>query len=529
VINVCYGSDVGALEDQAIEALDFIFRAAGTTPVVASVSLGTNFGPHNGSTDFDFARDNLLNSFQNRAIVWSAGNNNDKQGFQTGTIAAGATETINATNWAMRFWVDIWYRGPEIDFRVTHSGSNTGWIAAGSDFDGALGGNNIEVTRAEEAGMRAVHFYVDREDFVSAWTLEMRNPGGGDVQYYAWSAVQGVAASFANFTADEMTLTDTGCGRSILTVGACSKVIPPNPASGELITSYSSAGPTIDGRIKPEIVAVGGDSANKIMSCASNQGSGYIGKDGTSMAAPLAAGGVALMLQEYTTLGKDLNHDSIKALLTQDANRTGLHVDPNQAGYVATERNLYGYGRFRLIAPIDHIRPPLNVDVWIRTADDDYGVQPYPGGCFCCAPDIKVYDAANNETTQLHWGDTYKVKVTARNLGDDDAVGTTVKLMYTLPWAAPKDWHVAEGTSNNALEQTVTVPALGQTDLEFQWRPDAGEIAAPADTTHFCLLAELDHPSDHLAYSQPNTGGGDAWSENIKGTNNVALRNLHLQ
>jgi hypothetical protein len=39
----------------------------------------------------------------------------------------------------------------------------------------------------------------------------------------------------------------------------------------------------------------------------------------------------------------------------------------------------------------------------------------------------------------------------------------------------------------------------------------------------------VDHVNDPLAYSAPSTGGGNAWATNIKGTNNVALRNLHIQ
>ena len=183
-----------------------------------------------------------------------------------------------------------------------------------------------------------------------------------------------------------------------------------------------------------------------------------------------------------------------------------------------------------MIAPIDQVQPPMNVDVWVRTADDDYGLEPYPGGCFCGSPDIRVFQAGtNNQITQLNWGTTYDVKVTVRNLGDSNAVGTTVRLKYTLPWAAPNDWHAAEDASDNALEATVDVPALGQVEVPFSWRPQAAEIGAPAADTHFCLLAELNHALDPLVYSAPAAGGGSAWSTNIKGTNNVALRNLHIQ
>ena len=52
---------------------------------------------------------------------------------------------------------------------------------------------------------------------------------------------------------------------------------------------------------------------------------------------------------------------------------------------------------------------------------------------------------------------------------------------------------------------------------------------APAGNNHFCLLAEVDHASDTLAFPAPTTAGGSAWESNIKNTNNVALRNLNIQ
>jgi hypothetical protein len=227
-----------------------------------------------------------------------------------------------------------------------------------------------------------------------------------------------------------------------------------------------------------------------------------------------------------------LDQDTIKALLTQNASRTGLNIDPSQPGYVEEDRNRNGYGRLRMIGPIDHILPPLTVDVWIRTAADDFGLVPYPGGCFCGAPDIRVFEAGTtNQTTRLRWGDDYDVQVTVRNLGDDNAAGTEVRLKYSLPWAAPNDWVPARDAGGTDQEQTVTVNALDETTLTFHWRPDASQIpGAPSGATHFCLLAESHHPTgDPLVFSAPTTGGGSAWSTNIKGTNNVALRNVHIQ
>jgi subtilisin family serine protease len=314
---------------------------------------------------------------------------------------------------------------------------------------------------ADEGGdLRNIRIQVLFAEAKDPWTIRLRNPHGtATVQYYAWTGPQGQHATLSGATQGKLTISDTGCCKSILTVGACRKRIPPNPSADEQITGFSGAGPTVDGRIKPEIVAVG----DNISSTNSNQLNGYCVKSGTSMAAPLVAGAVALLFEEYHSLGHDLNQDAIKALLTQHANRLNLDLDPAQPTYDERERNKYGYGRLRLLEPIDYIRPPVEVDVWVRTADDDYGEEPFIGGCFCTSPDIKVHQpGSSDEITQLTWGTTYDVDVTVRNLGDDNAVGTTVRLKFALPWTAPNNWVTAQDAINNPLETTLTVNALNQ-------------------------------------------------------------------
>ncbi len=519
-------------EDAILDGVDFILRAAAfhNLPVVISISQGNNLGPHNGQSGFDQGIDNFLNSFFDRSIVVAAGNDDDNQGYRSGTVAAGATETFTITNARNAvMYLDVWYRGPELEYRLTRGANTTGWLTAGQTFNGAVGAVNVQIDRDVEAlpGLRNIRFFIDDPNAGHAYTVDLQNPHATDAAAYdAWTGSQGWWSALTGSTQHAHTLSDAACGKAILTVGATLKVVPPTPATGETITAYSGAGPTIDGRIKPEIVAVG----DGVVSAASNQASGWVTMSGTSMATPLVAGAVALLFEAYGQIGAQLNQDSIKALLIQHANRTNLHLDPAQADYVEEERNRYGNGRLRLIDAIDLSLPnPVDVDVWVRTALDDYGAEPYIGGCFCGAPDIRVFaPGTNDETTQIQWGQTYDVRVTVRNLGDSDAVGTTVRLKYTLPHAAPNDWVEAEDASDQKLVQTVTVGAMNQVDVLFQWRPQAAEIGAAAGQTHFCLLAEVDHAADPLVFAAPTAAGGNAWSTNIKGTNNVALRNLHI-
>ena len=524
----------GTWEDAILDGIDFCLRAAAfhNMPVVISISQGNNLGPHNGASDFDQSVDNLLNSFFDRSVVLAAGNDDDNNGYRSGSVAAGSTVnwTVTSRRNNIPIYLDIWYGGPELDYRITYSGANSGWRTAGQDYTGNVGGHDIEVDRDADpgGGLRNIRMFFEDAFWNCVYTIELRNPHATQAaDYHAWTGSQGWWANVSGSLQHEHTLADSACCRSVLTVGAALKVNPANPASGEQVTAYSGAGPTVDGRIKPEIVAVG----DSVVSAASDQANGWVSMSGTSMATPLVAGAAALLLDAYRRppLNLQLNQDTIKALLIQHANRLNLNLDPAQAGYVAEQRNRYGNGRLRMIDAIDHSQPPVDVDVWVRTAQDDYGLEPYTGGCFCGAPDIRVCHAGTtNEITQLTWGTTYDVRVTVRNLGDSNAVGTTVRLKYTTPHTAPNSWFEAEDASNNKLSQTVTVNAMNQAEVLFHWRPEAAELNAPAGQTHFCLLAEVDHATDPLTYPAP-TAGGSAWATNIKGSNNVALRNLHIQ
>lgn len=524
----------GTWEDAILDGIDFIFRAAAfhNMPAVISISQGNNLGPHNGASDSDQAIDAFLNSFFNRSVVLAAGNDNDNNGYRSGSLAGTGTVSFALTdNRNLPCYLDIWNSGPELDYRIGRGGADSGWRTAGQDYTGNVGGHDIQVDRDADpgGGLRNIRMFFEDAQLGDAYTIELRNPHATQqADYTVWTGSQGWWATVAGSSQNARTLADSACCKSLLTVGAALKVIPANPASGEQVTAYSGAGPTVDGRVKPELVAVG----DSVTSAASDQASGWVQMSGTSMATPLVAGSIALLFDAYRRppLNLRLNQDSIKALLIQHTNRLNLSLDPAQPGYVAEQRNRYGNGRLRLIDAIDQSQPPPDVDVWIRTAHDDYGQEPYTGECFCGAPDIRVCQAGtNNEITQLTWGTTYDVKVTVRNLGDSNAVGTVVRLKYTTPHTAPSSWFEAEDAANNKLSQTVTVNAMDQEELIFHWRPQAAELSAPAGQTHFCLLAEVDHAADPLTFPAPTAAGGSAWATNIKGTNNVALRNLHIQ
>ena len=80
--------------------------------------------------------------------------------------------------------------------------------------------------------------------------------------------------------------------KNVLTVGAVNA--DGNPM---IVPSFSSWGPTLDGRLKPEIMAPGAKSGGAILSTYPGGGYGY--GTGTSQAAPIASGSMGLLLERY--------------------------------------------------------------------------------------------------------------------------------------------------------------------------------------------------------------------------------------
>lgn len=523
------GSQSGAFENDIINALDFILRIAthNGQPVVINNSYGTQVGPHTGNMDFDKLRDAMLDSYLGRSIVFAAGNDNDTEGIRKGTVIADSITSFSLTPNEPNpydIWLYIAYKGSDLDFKMDCGDGTTEWISAPNEFDGRVFDFDIIVARDEDldSNTKIIKLYINDATSISPWTINFRNNGTTNVDYRAWVGVKASVAYLEGSSINELTLGDTGCSRAILTVGACKKPVDNN---AEQIENYSGCGPTLDGRIKPEIVTIG----EAIESADSSNTGGYLSKSGTSMSAPLVAGSIALLFENNSSL----NQDEIKALLTQNADKTDLDIDPEAPGYDQIERNAYGYGRLRMSDPFFHTWPLADVDVWVRTADDDFGFQPYPGGCFCHAPEIKVFDSNNVETTTLNWGQEQRIQVTIHNLGDNPALNVSIKLKYTRPWTAPNNWVPCEDSSNDPIEELADIPALSAIDFEFnqKWKPELGEIPPGGAEwgDHYCLLVELDHPNDPLHYDDATAEGQNPWNKNIKGTNNVALKNLHIQ
>lgn len=130
------------------------------------------------------------------------------------------------------------------------------------------------------------------------------------------------------------TISTPGDAHLAITVGAA---FDSGEGTKGAVASFSSQGPTDDGRVKPDITAPG----VYIMAPEANTGTGYIEYSGTSMATPHVAGAVALLLQANPTL----DPAQVKYILTRTT-----QVDY----YSGTPDNIEGYGYIDIAAAIEN-------------------------------------------------------------------------------------------------------------------------------------------------------------------------------
>ncbi len=148
-----------------------------------------------------------------------------------------------------------------------------------------------------------------------------------------------------------------GTAKNIVTVGAVSPIPGGYKSSSNVVvTSFSSWGPTDDGRIKPDIVAMG----EGLVSTGITGATSYTSKSGTSMATPNASGSAFLLQELYAQHNNNdfMLSSTLKALLIHTADEAGSTPGPD---YV------YGWGLLNIGKAADVIRYPEQHTIYERT------------------------------------------------------------------------------------------------------------------------------------------------------------------
>jgi serine protease AprX len=174
-----------------------------------------------------------------------------------------------------------------------------------------------------------------------------------------------VVIAAGNSGPNAKTVACPGDSPDALTVGASDR--------NDAIASFSSRGPNRDGTVKPDVTNMG-VSLVAAKATGTNPSKGtqyYLPMSGTSMATPMTAGTVALLLQA----NPKLTPAQVKAALTKTAKPLGGSV-PN---------NNYGYGRVQAKAALDYV---LSGQLPTPTPTPSPGVSPTPTATPTATPTV---------------------------------------------------------------------------------------------------------------------------------------------
>ncbi|MEM7020362.1 MAG: S8 family serine peptidase, partial [Pseudomonadota bacterium] len=326
------------------------------------------------------------------------------------------------------------------------------------DHQGAIQTNNIDLSQNSWGG----NFTSDTCDTHNIYSLDAQQMDrivSGET--YGKGIISSVAASnFREGTSDDqddpypvcgysdqppflnyMSLSDLGSAKNILSVGATLK------NDQDLMTDFSSWGPTRDGRLKPDLVAPGQDIVSSV------PGGGYGPSSGTSMATPHISGIAALIIQRYRAVfnTQTFRPATIRAIMIQ----TARDLDAEASYYTPGPDYASGYGIADALAAYNFVSNNKILEDTIAQG----------------ATDTQMINVSNSNIplkVTLVWDDpAAQLNAAIRLVNNLDLElvapdGTTVHLPWILDATSPSDAATTGVDSLNNVEQVyVANPTTG--------------------------------------------------------------------
>lgn len=350
-------------------AVQYIFDYADEVgkPCVVNLSLGNQDGPHDGTSTFDTMTDAMQGP--GRLIVGAAGNHRTDAFHIDHTFATADAAPLRTfvkykvapSNSVSGGTIEIWGE-KGVDFTVDIAAystfnkkdarSTTVYPAEGvTDVDFGKYATGTWKVASEVSPLNGKPHVVltsaltsIRNNYAIALTVTPKTEGRvniwSDNTYLALESrdIEGFSAP----DAASSTLCEIGgTGKRILTVGSYTTRNEYTTNGGQQATlqetvgdlsSFSSYGPTVDGRMKPNITAPGcfiisavsnNDASGNLMYAEYNENFGrynqYGYMQGTSMASPFVAGIVATWLQAYPQLTPEQLHEIVQNTARKDS------------------------------------------------------------------------------------------------------------------------------------------------------------------------------------------------------------------
>ncbi|MGK0387523.1 MAG: subtilisin family serine protease [Maribacter sp.] len=277
------------------------------------------------------------------------------------------------------------------------------------------------------------------------------------------------------------------CAKNTLTVGSTDYL--------DNISSFSSRGPTQDGRMKPEMVAVGSSVY------AASTSNNYTTGSGTSFSAPAVSGALALLYEQYKNIngGTTPRGDLMKAIVLNTSRDLG-NIGPDY---------IFGYGALDMHRATSVISTGRHTTGSIANGGSN-------------THNIVVPAGANQLKVMLYWHDKEGTAAVNPNLVNnldlsvDDPSSTNILPLVLDPSAANCANIAVQGVDNiNNVEQvTINNPAPGTFTINIDG------AAIPMGTQDYVIVYDI--IEDHLSLSSPIGGELYQTGEDINITWNAA-------
>ncbi|HEY9769590.1 MAG TPA: S8 family peptidase [Coleofasciculaceae cyanobacterium] len=348
VIDSNFGGSV-----QLLEAIQFIFEQAGNQPCVINISLGTNGGPHDGTNLVEQGIDAVVTAQPNRAVVIAASNSYNDGIHASGQVTEGSFVDLIWQIGQFDFThneLEIWYsKDDQLQLElIDQDEQSIGTVDLGASAEIFNEANELLFFAAHRQGDpnngdNTIGIFMNTRAMSSSLPTELKLRLHGvainNGQFHAWIERDDPGqSSFAPPHDNSHTLGSISCGQHNIVVGSYDA-----HTAGQPLSWFSSAGPTRDGRQKPEISAPG----HNVWAANSSTRVGITRMSGTSMAAPAVTGVVALVLAEARSLNKELTVEQIRDILAKNARS-------NPPSMAWDDR--YGNGRVDASASVQQVR-----------------------------------------------------------------------------------------------------------------------------------------------------------------------------